>query len=327
VVTKKKVESQVYRDYLDNQTAYNAARIAYIGAYLEAQKTATGRNTWPLLASTLQIPVKQAFDRWRAGDASKVEQNIAIKTTSTQNALQLAWKEAQDLFTGYGVVLEETGTGMAPHIQRSTLLPSDWHSSNSVSSGWTTFDSRSHSVSTSNTSDFTSYGGSAGFSLGIFSIGGSAGHSSQHQHASSETKGLYVSFEYTLVTVRRPWMTFNLLGTKGWSLGNLYDKGMISNGTKVNQRDSVMPLLPTSFVVARKIHIGATWAKSDWDFIKSRTNTGGGFGIGPFSISGNYAHSHSQETFNSAMAGGEIIVPGVQIIGWINQVVPYGPPT
>jgi hypothetical protein len=92
--TKKKLESLVYRDYLDNQTAYNAARMAYIGAYQEAQKTAAGRNTWPLVATTLQIPVKQAFDKWRAGDASKVEQNLAIKTTSTQNALQLAWKEA-----------------------------------------------------------------------------------------------------------------------------------------------------------------------------------------------------------------------------------------
>ncbi len=325
-VTQKKMESQVYRDYLDNQSAYNNARIAYIGAYMEAQKTATGRNTWPMVATTLQIPVKTTYDRWRAEDASKVEQNLAIKTTSTQNALQLAWKQAQDLFEGYGVVLNDTGTGLSPKIERVSLLPSDWYSSSSTSSGWTTFDSRSSNVASSASSDYTSYGGSAGFNLGLFSIGGSAGHSSSHQQSSSETSGLWVSFEYTLVTIRRPWMNYSLLGTKGWDLGNLYKKGMVSNGSKSAQDSAMMPLLPTSFVVARKIVIGATWSKSDWELITSKTSGGGGFGIGPFSISGSYAHSSSKQTFTSAMAGGTITVPGVQIMGFISQVVPYCPP-
>ena len=122
-------------------------------------------------------------------------------------------------------------------------------------------------MATSSSSEYTSYGGSAGFSLGIFSIGGSAGHSSQSRHASSETKDLRVSFKYTLVTIRRPWMTFNLLGTKGWDLSNLYSKGKISNGTKTGQQNSVMPLLPTSFVVVKDVLISAKWAKADWDFI------------------------------------------------------------
>jgi hypothetical protein len=326
-VSKKKVMSQVYADYFTNQSNYNSARVAYIGAYLEAQKTATGRNTWPMIASTLQIPVKQAWDAWRAGDASKVEQAIAIKTTSNQNALQLAWKQAQDLFEGYGVILEEAGGGMSPKIQRCSMLPSDWHSSNSTSSGWTAYDSAASNVATSRSSDYTSYGGSAGFSLGLFSIGASAGHSSQHQQASSETKNLRISFKYTLVTIARHWLVANLLGTKGWNLSNLYTKGLISNGTKKGQDHSVMPLLPTSFVVAKEIRISANWSKSDWDFIKSQTSAGGGFGIGPFTIGGSYAHSSSKETFTSAFSGGSIYVPGVQIIGFISQILPYCPPS
>jgi hypothetical protein len=326
VVTKKKMESQVYRDYLDNQSVYNNARIAYIGAFLEAQKTATGKNTWPMIASTLQMPVKTAYDRWRAGDASKVEQNLAIKTTSTQNALQLAWKQAQDLYEGYGVVLNDTGTGLSPKVQRVSLLPSDWFSSSSRSSGWTIFDSSSSNVASSSSSDYTSYGGSAGFSLGLFSIGGSAGHSSSHQQASSETSNLRIRFEYTLVTIRRPWLNFSLFSTKGWNLGNLYKKGLISNGSKAGQNNAMLPLLPTAFVVARKVVISANWSKSDWELITSKTSGGGGFGIGPFSISGSYAHSSKKETFTSGMVGGEITVPGVQIIGFINQVVPYCPP-
>ena len=213
---------------------------------------------------------------------------------------------------------------MSTPIQRSSLLPSNWYSTSST--GWTTFDSASSSVNTSNSSDYTSYGGSAGFSLGLFSIGGSAGHTTTHQHASAETNGLRISFAYTLVTIRRPWLTFNLLGTKGWNLGNLYAKGKVSNGSKVNQGASAMPLLPTSFVVVKDVVISANWSKADLDLIKSKTSGGGGFSIGPFSIGGSYAHSHSKETFSSAITGGTIRVPGVQIIGVISQVVPLCPP-
>lgn len=222
------------------------------------------------------------------------------------------------------MALDDSGTGLSTPIQRSSLLPSNWYSTSST--GWTTYDSATSSVATSNTSDYTSYGGSAGFSLGLFSIGGSAGHSSQSQHVSAETSGLRISFAYTLVTIRRPWLTFNLLGTPGWNTGNLFPKAKVSNGTKKNQDASVMPLLPTSFVVVKDVVISASWSKSDLDLIKSKTSGGGGFSIGPFSIGGTYASSRSKETYAAAITGGTIRVPGVQIIGVISQVVPLSPP-
>ena len=87
-----------------------------------------------------------------------------------------------------------------------------------------------------------------------------------------------------------------------------------------------MPLLPTSFVVVKDVVISASWSKSDLDMIKSKTSGGGGFAIGPFSIGGTYASSHSKETYTSAFTGGTIRVPGVQIIGVISQIVPLDPP-
>jgi len=324
-VTKKTAETSLYRDYLDNQSYYNNTRVVYIGAYLEAQKTVTGKNTWPLIGGTLQLPVKAAYDKWRSGFADKVEQALAIINTSSQNALQKAFDQAKKLYEGYGVALDDSGSGLSAPIQRCSLLPSDWHSIDS-SSKWSTYDSLTSTSSSSQSSDYKSYGGSAGFSLGLFSIGGSAGHSSSNQQATAETQSLRISFSYTLVTIRRPWLTFNLMGTKGWNLGNLYKKGTISNGTKINQENSSMALLPTSFVVVKKVIISAKWSKTDWELITSKTNGGGGFGIGPFSIGGSYAHSKSNQKFQSGLANGVITVPGVQIIGFISQVVPFNPP-
>ena len=325
--SNKTMESQLYRDYLDNQAAYTNARQAYIAAYLAAMASTTTANTWPLLAPTFQIPVKAAYDRWRSAGADQVEQNLAILNTSSQNGLQKAFDNAKKLYEGYGIVLDETSSGMAPVTQRVSLLPSDWYSSSSTATKWTKVDISSGNNVGSNTSDFTSYGGSAGFSMGIFSIGGSAGHSSSNQHMSNETKNLRVSFEYSLVLVRRPWLTFNLFGLKGWNVGNLMKKSTISNGAKTGQDKSLMPLLPTAFVAARNIKISANWSKSDWDLAKSATTGGGSFGIGPFSIGGSYSHSSSKETWSSAFANGIITVPGVQIIGVINQIVPFCPPS
>jgi len=44
----------------------------------EAQATPTGRGRWPLLASFLQLPVEQAYDRRRSAGAERVEQALAV---------------------------------------------------------------------------------------------------------------------------------------------------------------------------------------------------------------------------------------------------------
>lgn len=320
----KTIESRVYRDYLENQNNYANARIAFLGAYQASRETPQGRNTWPMVAPTLQIPVKQAWDKWRANQADKVEQNLAIMTTSTQNSLQKAFNKAKTVFEGYGAELDGTG-GLSQKVQRVNLIPSNWFSS-SDNSGWTTIRVAAGNASSSSSSDFKSFGASAGFSLGIWSVGAKAGGSWSSQHFSSETKNLSFEFSYKFVGIRRPWMAFHLLDTKTWNLGNFSPKkGGISNGSKI-QSDTMWPLMPTGFVVVKGVKIKANWAKADWDKMQSSLSGGGQVGIGPFSIGGSYTHSKSKETWKSAFANGEITVPGVQIIGFINAIVPFCAP-
>lgn len=326
-VSEKTLDTPVYRDYKINQDAYVIEQRAYVQAYNAAQQTTEGRATWPLLSPGLQVPVQRAYNTWRSNFADKVEQALAIQQTSSQNALSKAFKKAQDLFNGYAANLDETGTGTGTGglIHRVSLSPSDWFSSSS-STKWTVIDTASGSFVRNATSDFKSYGGSAGFSLGFFSIGGGGGTQKTHRHVSAETTGIRISFEYSLVTISRPWMSFHLLSTKGWNLQNLFRKGQLSNGGKANQSASLMPLLPTAFVVVRNVRISANWSRSDYDFVSAQTKASGGFGIGPFQISGGYGGASSNETYTSAFANGTIINPGVQVIGWISQIVPYCPP-
>ncbi len=324
-VIPRVIESQVYRDYLDNQTAYSNARLAYVGAYLAAQETPQGKNTWPLIAPTLQIPVKQAWDKWRAGNADKVEQNLAIMTTSSQNSLQKAFKKAQDIFEGYGVSLDDSGSGLSAKVQRVNLIPSNWFST-SDNTGWTIVKVAAGNSTSNSSSDFKSFGAAASFSSGIWNVSGGASGSSSSQHFSSETKNLSFEFSYKLIGIRRPWMSFHLLDTKTWNLGNFSaKKGGISNGTK-NQKNTLWPLMSTAFIVVKGVKIKANWSKTDWDKMQSQLSANLSVGIGPFSIGGSYSQSSSNETWKSAFANGEILVPGVQIIGWMNAVVPYCAP-
>lgn len=74
----RRVETPLYRDYLERRAAYEAARAAYEAARREAQTTASGRGTWPLLGPALQLPVQQAYDRWRAANAEQIERAVAL---------------------------------------------------------------------------------------------------------------------------------------------------------------------------------------------------------------------------------------------------------
>lgn len=95
-VIPQKAETQLYRNYLDNQATYIEARQTYSDAYLKAQKTAIGRNTWPIVASTFQLPVTRAYEKWRAGGADKIEQALAILTTSSTTVVGNLKEEARE---------------------------------------------------------------------------------------------------------------------------------------------------------------------------------------------------------------------------------------
>lgn len=73
-VTSRRVETPLYRQYLDLQAEHAAARATYEAAHHESR----GSPAWPLLAGALRLPVQQAHERWRSAGAERVEQALAI---------------------------------------------------------------------------------------------------------------------------------------------------------------------------------------------------------------------------------------------------------
>lgn len=86
--TSRRVETPLYRQYLDLRAEHEAARAAYEAAHQEAQRSPVRRGSWPLLAGALRLPVQQAHERWRSAGAEQVEQALAILARTGEVAPQ-----------------------------------------------------------------------------------------------------------------------------------------------------------------------------------------------------------------------------------------------
>jgi hypothetical protein len=76
--TRRRTETPRYRQYLELRAALERARAAHTAALREAQQTAAGRNTWPMVGATLQMPVQQALERLRSAGAEAIERAEAL---------------------------------------------------------------------------------------------------------------------------------------------------------------------------------------------------------------------------------------------------------
>lgn len=122
---------------------------------------------------------------------------------------------------------------------------------------------------------------------------------------SVESKELSVSFEYCLVDIDRPWLSHTLLQTKGWYVPG-YESGELSKGT-ADDNTGILPALPIAFIVVKDLKISG-WNQSEQKHVEDSV------ALGPFSL------------LDRKIDGTSLTWSGMQIIGWISQVMPLMPP-
>lgn len=311
------VQAPIWATYDANQAAYIQAQSAYQAAYQAAISDPATKGQWPILAPALQLPVKQAFTKWRAEGADQVEGKLAILQASGGNQVQRAFADAQLQYDGYSKDLDGSGNP----LPRSAVAPSNWYMS-TVPWGRMKWNNATAVAHTS--SDFKSYGGSAGFSVGLWSIGGGAQHTTTNSHSDASLSKVFVSYDYTVLQARRPWMA-NVLGLPGWKTDE-FPKGGLSSGSRNGQQNTKMPLLPTAYILIKNLVITADFSSAELDKASSSTTSKASVGWGPFSISGNYTRTHSSEYAKGVFGHGGISQPNIQVIGMINQINPLSPP-
>lgn len=318
--TTKPFETASFKEYKEKKGEYEDAVEIFMIEFTKANLTEEGRNNWPLLGRRHQARVEDAWDAWRATDATRIEDALAAKDMTSNNAIGRAFFDAKELFDSYKQLLEGT------FYWRSRAIPSDWHDPNTAAD-WPVMEASSSSYFNQTSSEFTSYGGGGfvGVGVGLWSVGGGFNNREQEERFHSESTNITVRFKYSTVNLDRPWLNYTLFKLSGWSISGVSPKSF-SNGTKQNQKDSLFPLLPQSFIVIRDVEITANWGQTDRDLISKARSGSTSVGWGPFSVSGSYSHSSSHETVKADFYGSTLYIPGMQIMGWICNVVPPCPP-
>jgi hypothetical protein len=115
-----------------------------------------------------------------------------------------------------------------------------------------------------------------------------------------------IGFRSIIVEVERSWLFEPFLHDRSWRLPG-YGSGAFARGAS-EAMEGLMPAIPMAFIAIKGLEISATWSADD------RSQIGTRVGFGPFSLVG------------SVFANDVLSCPGIQIIGWICQVMPLLPP-
>ncbi len=318
-----KVDSPVYVNYKKKLKAYNDAVTTLMANYFQyTMSKPEDQRKWSLLGPTYQAAVSSAWSDLINAQKTKVEDMLATLAQSSNNQVGQAFNMAQETFKGYvRAGLTDPNKKWYPTYPQ----PANWFAPNAASD-WTMVTIDSDEIHTSEHSDFSkiSTGGSA--SWGLWSLGGSFSKEDSHQSMSKDTKKLKVTFSFCRIQINRGWYNNLLFSMGGWNLGNQYEAGGLSNGTKNQQLTTPFPLLPTSFIAVRDLKITADFSHEDSSLVQSKLDTKASFGWGPFALSGSYSQGSVDKKFNSNFDGSTISNDGLQIIGWINNIVPFCPP-
>jgi len=118
------------------------------------------------------------------------------------------------------------------------------------------------------------------------------------------TNKVSISFEYCMISIRRPWFSEVLSNiNKSW-----YIPG-IAKGELTDPKTGGLSHLPIAFVAVKNLNIRANWKNTDKKELEKATS------FGPFDINN---HDLNEK--------GSLSHDGIQVIGWMLQKLPTLPP-
>ena len=365
-----------YEKYIENAKAYAKAKAKFAEKQAEALSDPVRADIWPQTSVVYQQDVDDAWDAFKSQGSEKVERALVTVKSVGISLPGYMIAKARKTYDAWNLGLTGVVSTKTPY---SYITPSSWCDLEAKDIGWQTLtisqgnynteaiNARNSAYYCNNRGQSSSTSGSGGFSLGFIKLGGGGGSSSSSGSANSGSSGstqnqfkntatnLTITIEYGLCDIHRDWLMSDLFYTKGWYLKD-QKKNAISNGTidgQVGVTEALMPMLPTQFLVVRKVSIHSDSWGSDGQILQqsyenarsqnssSNTNVsgGGGFSFGPFAIGGRASHSQSQSNSSSSGESGEassssshwswdkgtLEVKGAQIVAYISAIVPAGP--
>lgn len=323
--TKTIMATPIKDNYDTNMVSYFSALSAYRIAFNNYDMTDTKQQReWQANAPLLEATVDKAWNTWRGQGASQVEDAMAAIDHSINSAVRGVLQDSKKIYETTELSTLIPG-GKPWHL--SYGLPSDWYKDAKLYSELK-IDSKNVKIDSKSKSIETGFG--ASYSKGMWwwkkSISASAGYSRKDEQSHTKAENISISMKLCPVQIVRPWFNALIFSMGGWFLDKENPKGKISKGGLVDTNDTIMPLLPVGIVAARDVTLSG-FAKDEFESHMEQNISGGvSVGWGPFTFGGHYHQHDKEDHFEASYENGVVKVPGVQIIAWVNQIVPLSPP-
>lgn len=315
-----------YQSYMQYEEEYKNKVRTWHRAYASAFTDPMKLQNWPIDGKLYHDDADEALDRW-VGLGFKEEIENALATLAAQGidpAIVLIGRAKKRFINS---LLEFQNVGEIPY---TIMLPNSWYDRDN-DDGWDEYTSTDFHTESHYQTSSTSYGGGGGFSVGFWSASASLNHSDQQNSLGIQTNDLEVAFKFCTVDIKRPWLDTSLLNLKNWFLMGDYKKGCISNGAMGQElpqnaiEPTFLPSIVTSLVLIKDLSIKWSNWQSDWAGHSETTSASASVGWGPFSVNGSYSHHGEKRDFKADASGESLVVPGIQLIGYVSAINPLSP--
>ena len=309
--------NDAFSDYLDAATNYQSKRIQAMvatgqpGAQAVADFQFNGENYF--------LKVKNASDKWTTqGYRNEVDQMNAYINQVTQRSMALWKQRLLELYDRASI----TDLDSNSLFKYTTIIPGNFANA----SGWTSYSFYHEIVNAHSSWSTSSWSGGAGINLGFWRVSAGASGQAQSSQSNLNISNFRISFDLVQAIITRPWFYPEFFINRGWTLrrgeGWNFDQ-YPSDGSAVPAGNFIG--YPTQAIFVRNLVIESAEFASAFEQHSSSVGGGGSVGWGPFSISGSYSKASGGSSYNMDRQGARITVPGMQIIAFINHLIPKAP--
>jgi len=315
---------QAYMQFEDDyKSKVKARNKAYAAAYTDPMKL----QHWPIDGTSYQDDVDEAWDRWM-GLGFKIEIEKAIDTLAAQGtdpAIALIARSKKHFQNS----LITLAPGI-PEIPYTMLSPRTWYDPDD-DEGWNDYTSTDFHSESHYSASQTSYGGGGGFFTGLWGGGASFDHSDTQANGSFQLNNIKINFSYAVVDIYRAWMDTSLLNLGNWFLVGDYKKNCISTGVMAQEKPTdgteplFLPSVVTSLILVKDVHIYWDNWQSQWQQHTESNSGSASVGCLCFCANAHYSHAQQSRDFSCDDTGEDLEIPGIQLIGYVSQILPGSP--
>jgi hypothetical protein len=314
------VDSLLLERYKEYEARWQQALDEYnneLETYLNRMDEPVAYEIWTRKEPRLRDKVNRAYNTWDAAGKGYVEEKLGFIANIQNRGSNQYFAALRNRYNDY----KRADPNGGEYLFTKYFPQKFWEPS---AGSWMTFKFNEKDVHKVDTRSVTNWGGRTGGRAGFWSWGGSVSRHSTITTNDSDIRSFDLSVELARIPIRRSWMDAGILSRRSWKFDNTIPVSeYLSDGA--NPPTGTMVSFPTSMIVARNLSlkIDMTSERNKYSLEKISGSLRGGWG--PFSLRGNYNRETERTTHDFTQRGSGIECSGMQVIGFLCQVLPKSP--